>query len=142
MCDLSGFFSGDLAIASRHHRMVLAGRFDLCSDLLPVSTCGLEQASTDQIPRAITEICCDEPVFTYIYTNSGLSGFIRNIHFDHQTGLEIPCVRIVDDLDVLQLGKVNIWAGVETKDKMAYTVLPSGAKRDAKKDHPHACGLP
>ena len=72
MRDLSGFFSGDLAIASRHLGMVPAGRFDLCSDLLPVSACGLEQASTDQIPRAITEICGNEPVFAYIYTNGGL----------------------------------------------------------------------
>jgi hypothetical protein len=135
MRDLSGFFSGDLAIASRHLGMVLAGRFDLCSDLLPVSACGLEQASTDQIPRAITEICGNEPVFAYIYTNGGLSGLIRNIHFDHQTGLEVPCVRIVDDLDVLQLGKVNIWAGVETKDEAAHTVLSGGAKRDAKICH-------
>ena len=135
MRDLSGFFSGDLAIASRHLGMVLAGRFDLCSDLLPVSACGLEQASTDQIPRAITEICGNEPVFAYVHTNGGLSGLIRNIHFDHQTGLEIPCVRIVDDLDVLQLGKVNIWAGVETKDEAAHTVLSGGAKRDAKICH-------
>ena len=42
---------------------------------------------------------------------------------------------IVDDLDVLQLGKVNIWAGVETKDEVAYTVLSGGAKRDAKICH-------
>ena len=102
MCDLSGFFSGDLAIAPRHLGTVLAGRFDLCSDLLPISACGLEHPSTDQILRAVTEICGDEPIFAYIYTNGGLSGFIRNIHFDHQTGLEIPCMRIVDDLDVLQ----------------------------------------
>ena len=135
MRDLSGFFSGDLAIASRHLGMVLAGRFDLCSDLLPVSACGLEQASTDQIPRAITEICGNEPVFAYVHTNSGLSGLIRNIHFDHQAGLEIPCVRIVDDLDILQLGKVNIWAGVETKDEAAHTVFSGGAKRDAKICH-------
>ena len=135
MRDLSGFFSGDLAIASRHLGMVLARRFDLCSDLLPVSACGLEQASTNQIPGAITEICCDEPVFAYIYTNGGLSWLIRNIHFDHQTGLEIPCVRIVDDLDVLQLGKVNIWAGVETKDEAAHTVLSGGAKGNAKICH-------
>ena len=137
------FFSGDLAIASRHLGMVLAGRFDLCSDLLPVSACGLEHPSTDQIPGAVIEICGDEPVFAYIYTNGGLSLLlIRNIHFDHQTGLEIPCVRIVDDLDVLQLGKINIWAGVETKDEAAHTVLSGGAKRDAKKGHSRACGLP
>ena len=42
MRDLSGFFSGDLAIASRHLGMVLAGWLDLCSDLLPVSACGLK----------------------------------------------------------------------------------------------------
>ncbi len=135
MCDLSGFFSGNLAIASRHHRMVLAGRFDLCSDLLPVSACGLEHPSTNQIPRVVTEICGDEPVFAYIYTNGGLSRLIRNIHFDHQTGLENPCVRIVDDLDVLQLGKVNIWASVETKDEAAHTVLSGGAKGNAKICH-------
>ena len=51
------------------------------------------------------------------------------------TGLEIPCVRIVDDLDILQLGKVNIWAGVETKDEAAHTVFSGGAKRDAKICH-------
>ena len=136
MRDLSGFFSGDLAIASRHLGMVLAGWLDLCSDLLPISACGLKFTSTDQIPRAITEICGDEPVFAYIYTNGGLSRLLNNIHFDHQTGLEIPCVRIVDDLDVLQPLKVNIRAGVEAKDEMAYPILPGGAKRDAKKGHP------
>ena len=136
MRDLSGFFSGDLAIASRHLGIVLAGRFDLCSDLLPVSACGLKFTSTDQIPRAVTEICGDEPVFAYIYTNGGLSQLLNNIHFDHQTDLEIPCVRIVDDLDVFQPLKVNIWAGVETKDDMAHTVLSGGAKGHAKICHP------